>query len=37
VPARIGLPVEIVDASNAHRWDLPYADRVIPGLAETLA
>jgi ribose transport system substrate-binding protein len=37
VPARVMLPVEIVDASNADRWNLPYAERPIPTLAETLA
>lgn len=37
VPARIVLPVEIVDASNVDRWDLPYARRPIPSLAETVA
>ncbi len=37
VPARIELPVEVVDASNAGRWDLPYAKRPIATLAETVA
>jgi ribose transport system substrate-binding protein len=37
VPARIDLPVEVVDASNCRRWDLPYSERPIPTLAETLA
>lgn len=36
VPARIDLPVEIVDASNAHLWDLPYDQRRLPTLAEIL-
>ncbi len=37
VPERITLPVELVDASNADRWDLPYARRPIATLAETVA
>ena len=37
VPATLDLPVEIVDRGNVHRWDLPYAERPIPTLAETLA
>lgn len=37
VPAKIELPVEIVDASNVDRWDLPYAERPIAALAETVA
>jgi ribose transport system substrate-binding protein len=30
VPARIALPVQVVDASNCARWDLPYAARQCP-------
>lgn len=37
VPATIDLPVDIVDRSNAHLWDLPYEQRPIPTLEETLA
>jgi ribose transport system substrate-binding protein len=37
VPATIDLPVAIVDRSNAHLWDLPYEQRPIPTLEETLA
>ncbi len=37
VPAQIVLPVEIVDRSNLHRWDLPLGLRPIPTLEETLA
>ena len=37
VPARIDLPVEIVDATNCHLWDLPYEQRPIQTLEETLA
>ncbi len=37
VPAQIVLPVEIVDRSNLHRWDLPFGLRPIPTLEETLA
>lgn len=37
VPERIELPVEIVDRGNCHRWDLPYEQRVIAALEETLA
>ena len=29
VPARIELPVQIVDAGNCHQWDLPYAQRPV--------
>jgi len=34
VPERIELPVEIVDRSNFHRWDLPFEQRRIPTLEE---
>lgn len=37
MPATVELPVELVDASNAARWDLPYAERAIHTLEETLA
>jgi len=37
VPARIELPVDIVDRHNHRRWDLPYEQRAIPTLEETLA
>lgn len=37
VPARIELPAQIVDAANAHLWDLPYDQREIPTLAQTIA
>ena len=37
VPATIDLPVDIVDRGNAHLWDLPYEQRPIPTLEETLA
>lgn len=30
VPREIVLPVEIVDASNAERWDRPYESRDVP-------
>jgi ribose transport system substrate-binding protein len=36
VPARIELAAEIVDAKNAHLWDLPYDQRKLPTLAETV-
>lgn len=34
LPARIELPVEIVDAHNCHLWDQPYAQRSVWTLAE---
>jgi len=34
VPAEIELPVGLVDRHNAHLWDLPYAQRPLPGLDE---
>jgi len=34
VPARIDLPVAIVDHSNAALWDLPYAERRLLTLEE---
>ena len=37
VPARIELPVQIVDRSNCHLWDLPFEQRPISTLEETLA
>ena len=37
VPANIELPVAIVDRSNCSEWDLPYEQRPIPTLEETLA
>lgn len=37
VPAVIELPAEIVDRSNCESWDLPYEQRPIPTLEETLA
>lgn len=37
VPEKIELPVEIVDRSNCHRWDLPFDQRPVPTLAQTLA
>lgn len=30
VPAKIMLPVRVVDATNCGEWDRPYADRPIP-------
>lgn len=30
VPARITLPVQIVDATNYAHWDRPYAERPLP-------
>jgi ribose transport system substrate-binding protein len=37
VPAEIALPVQIVDRRNFHLWDLPYGERSLPTLEETLA
>ncbi|MGA8033871.1 MAG: sugar ABC transporter substrate-binding protein [Casimicrobiaceae bacterium] len=37
VPETIELPVEIVDRNNGALWDLPYEQRHIPTLEETLA
>jgi ribose transport system substrate-binding protein len=37
VPKTIELPAEIVDRHNCHLWDLPFAQRPIPTLAEVLA
>ncbi len=34
VPARVDLPVAIVDRHNAARWDLPYAERRLLTLEE---
>lgn len=37
VPETIDLPVEIVDRRNCSQWDLPYEQRPLPTLEETLA
>jgi ribose transport system substrate-binding protein len=37
VPEKIELPVEIVDRRNCHLWDLPFEQRPLPTLEETLA
>jgi ribose transport system substrate-binding protein len=37
VPEKIELPVAIVDKSNCSNWELPYEQRPIPSLEETLA
>jgi ribose transport system substrate-binding protein len=37
VPAEIRLPVEIVDRRNCDLWDLPFEQRSLPTLEETLA
>ena len=37
VPAEIELPVQIVDRHNCGLWDLPYEQRPIPTLEESLA
>jgi ribose transport system substrate-binding protein len=37
VPGTIELPVEIVDRRNCHLWDLPFEQRALPTLEETLA
>lgn len=36
VPANIELPAEIVDRHNCEAWDLPYEQRLMPTLEETL-
>jgi ribose transport system substrate-binding protein len=36
VPAEILLPAQIVDLRNCHLWDLPFEQRPIPTLEETL-
>ncbi len=36
VPARMILPVQIVDASNCGRWNRPYAARECPTWEEAL-
>jgi len=36
VPAEILLPAQIVDLRNYHLWDLPFEQRAIPTLEETL-
>jgi ribose transport system substrate-binding protein len=35
VPARIILPVQVVDASNCGLWDRPYEERAAPSWTET--
>jgi ribose transport system substrate-binding protein len=37
VPAELLLPAEIVDGRNCDLWDMPFDQRPIPTLAETLA
>jgi len=37
MPARVDLPVDLVDASNFHHWDRPYEARPVKTLAEILA
>lgn len=37
VPTVIELPVELVDAGNFRRWDMPYAARPVKKLGEVLA
>jgi ribose transport system substrate-binding protein len=37
VPEEIDLPVEIVDRRNCHLWDLPFEQRPVPTLEQTLA
>lgn len=37
VPTQIELPVELVDAGNFRRWDMPYAARSVMKLEEALA
>jgi ribose transport system substrate-binding protein len=37
VPAEILLPARIVDRDNCHAWDLPFEQRPMPSLQETLA
>jgi len=37
VPSKIELPVEIVDRRNCHLWDLPFEQRPLLTLEETLA
>ncbi len=37
VPADLQLPAEIVDRGNCDAWDLPFEQRPLPALAETLA
>lgn len=36
VPARITLPVQVVDASNCAHWDLPYELRDCPSWADVM-
>ena len=36
VPASLRLPVQIVDGSNYRQWKLPYEQRPLPTLHETL-
>lgn len=35
VPAKVELPVQVVDRSNFARWDLPFEQRPLPSLEET--
>ena len=37
VPSEIELPVQIVDRRNCVAWDLPFAERPLPTLEETLS
>jgi hypothetical protein len=37
VPARIELPVEIVDRDNCEAWDVPFEARPLPTLEEVSA
>ena len=37
VPGRIVLPADIVQASNAAEWDVPYESRIPPDWATTVA
>jgi len=37
VPREIMLPVQVVDASNYRRFDMPFRDRVCPGWDDVLA
>jgi ribose transport system substrate-binding protein len=34
VPAKIELPVQVVDRSNCSHWDLPFAQRALRTLEE---
>ncbi len=37
VPREIELPAAVVDRSNYVAWDVPYPQRILPGLREALA